>query len=188
VDDDTIIWKKLTDTPRAPKWPGSLICRRDPGDLASSDWGTRSPAKLDLNRSHSAVLTCSHHKLTIWVVNEEPPLPKRDLARLLLYVASVGRACDCYRGPWLELFGENFCRATAIRTWRWLEDTIAHANVWAWWWRRNPPGREWHVYSAYVDDGLLFPRSKYDKPRYPRGPRAHTPQRTKSPDQCASSR
>jgi len=100
-------------------WPGSLRLRRDPGDSASIDCGTRSRTSL-ISRTNWARFVCAHGRVTVTVsMGERPALEPQALARLILYLASLTNTCDCFRARWKRLNnGEKFSRVTAIRMWK----------------------------------------------------------------------
>lgn len=147
---EMITWKPLF-----RQWPGSIDAKRDPGDLASVDCGTRSRVTVECG-TDKARFSCAHMRVTVDVdTGDGPPLSVRDLNCLVLYLAYQGHICDCFRAAWKELHGgRKFCRAVAIETWAWLEERIGCWNVYPGWFERVPQGEDHRSRDEVVDDGL----------------------------------
>jgi hypothetical protein len=147
--------KTITWEPIFRQWPGDIESKRDPGDLASVDCGTRSRTVLERG-TDKAHFTCAHARVTVDVdTGDGPPLSDRELVRLVLYFAYQGHTCDCFRARWEDAYGgKKFCRAAAIATWRWLERRIGCWNVYPGWFERAPQGEDCRFRGEVVDDGL----------------------------------
>jgi hypothetical protein len=146
-----ITWHDITNESRGPSWPRNLSLRRDPGDSAGFDGGTRSETHFVFGEN-CVQYFCAHVRTTVRVnVGDGPPLKRRELARLILYVCSVGHVCHCFRADWRKLTGQKFGRYPAIAAWRWVEETIGYQNVQARWAERTPPGREWSWYESLAN-------------------------------------
>jgi hypothetical protein len=147
---ETITWEPLF-----RQWPGTVEAKRDPGDIASVDCGTRSRTVVERG-TDKARFTCAHLRVTVDVeTGDGPPLADRDLVRLTLYLAWAGHTCDCFRACWEDMVGgRKFGRAAAIATWRWLERRIGCFNVYPMWFERIPQGEDCRLRGEVVDDGL----------------------------------
>jgi hypothetical protein len=152
-DNDTIEWEPKT----WPKWPCDLEFLRDPGDIARVDFGKRSKTTLRLYE-RDAEFICAHMRTRVWIKDRvKTPVTERDLTRLVLYLAYVGRECDCFRARWKYLDpGGKFCRTAAKETWHWIERTIGHQAIFASWATRDPIGPEFRTDGEVVSDGPFF--------------------------------
>jgi hypothetical protein len=166
---DKITWKPKT----WPKWPGNLRLRRDPGDIASVDCGIRSRRTSLITSTNWARFTCAHARVTVHVdMGERRILTPKSLSLLVLWLTYHGNTCPCFRARWRRLDPDGkFCRAAAIKMWRWIERTIGHENVHPTWEERvGAPAddEEWRDWGGEcVDDGFMQ-SSKYAAPRLPR--------------------
>jgi hypothetical protein len=147
---ETITWE-----PIFRQWPGTVEAKRDPGDIALVDCGTRSRTTVERGVD-KARFSCAHLRVTVDVeTGDGPPLSDRELTRLVLYLAWAGHTCDCFRACWEDMVGgRKFCRAAAIATWRWLERRIGCFNVYPGWFERVPQGEDCRLQGEVVDDGL----------------------------------
>jgi len=151
IDNDDIDWQPNT----MISWPGNLKLRRDPGDIVSVDCGTRSRTTL-WSSEVGAEFVCAHARTRVCLRSGfNVRVSKGAWARLVLFCASLGYTCHCFRARWARLDPRGkFCRDAAIRTWRWIERGPGHQAFFVSWEVRDPIGPEFRWRGEVVEDGL----------------------------------
>jgi hypothetical protein len=165
---DAITWK-----PAQRQWPGNVDFLRDPGDIASIDYGIRSRRPTLVMSSRWARFTCAHARVTVDVdIEGRSPLSRQSLTLLVLWLAYQGNTCPCFRAKWWRIDPRGkFCRAAAIETWRQIVSPLGIDHISPTWEERvggpaeDEEYRDWGGEIVY--DGL-FLDLKGGAPRLPR--------------------
>jgi hypothetical protein len=178
IDNDDIDWQPST----RPAWPGDLKMRRDPGDIVSVDGGRRSKTTL-WSSEVGAEFVCAHARTRVWLNwgHHHLRLSGRAWTKLVLYCASLGYTCACFRARWVRNDPRGkFCRSAAIQTWRWIEKRVpgGHQAFSVSWEVRESIGPEFRWDGEVVEDGLCYGIGV--TPGAPRRPRWRRAQDTSS--------